>query len=93
MPRCDSGGDCECLCTAVATYAEECSQRGISVRWRSQELCRKSVLLMHMVGAAQKGEERVAVHGLYGAFPFLSPKSLCSQEHFRWILMPLGELP
>ncbi|XP_053120701.1 SCO-spondin-like [Hemicordylus capensis] len=36
---CDSGGDCECLCTAIATYAEECSQRGVSVRWRSQELC------------------------------------------------------
>uniref|UniRef100_A0ABM5GM22 SCO-spondin n=1 Tax=Pogona vitticeps TaxID=103695 RepID=A0ABM5GM22_9SAUR len=36
---CDSGGDCECLCTAIATYAKECSQRGVSVRWRSQELC------------------------------------------------------
>ncbi|XP_066483571.1 SCO-spondin-like [Tiliqua scincoides] len=36
---CDSGGDCECLCTAIATYAEECSQRGVSIRWRSQELC------------------------------------------------------
>ncbi|CAI5789335.1 SCO-spondin [Podarcis lilfordi] len=36
---CDSGGDCECLCTAIATYAEECSQRGVPVRWRSQDLC------------------------------------------------------
>ncbi|XP_063157945.1 SCO-spondin-like [Candoia aspera] len=36
---CDSGGDCECLCTAIATYAEECGRRGVSVRWRSQELC------------------------------------------------------
>ncbi|XP_064364124.1 SCO-spondin-like [Dromaius novaehollandiae] len=36
---CDSGGDCECLCTAIAAYAEECGQRGIHVRWRSQELC------------------------------------------------------
>ncbi|XP_015268441.1 PREDICTED: SCO-spondin [Gekko japonicus] len=36
---CDSGGDCECLCTAIATYAEECSKRGVAVRWRSQELC------------------------------------------------------
>ncbi|XP_058038766.1 SCO-spondin-like [Ahaetulla prasina] len=36
---CDSGGDCECLCTAIATYAEECIQRGVSIRWRSQELC------------------------------------------------------
>ncbi|KAM4684567.1 LOW QUALITY PROTEIN: SCO-spondin-like [Amazona ochrocephala] len=36
---CDSGGDCECLCTAIATYAEECGRRGVHVRWRSQELC------------------------------------------------------
>ncbi|XP_055489392.1 LOW QUALITY PROTEIN: SCO-spondin [Leucoraja erinacea] len=37
---CDSGGDCECLCTAIATYAEECNERGVYVRWRSQDLCR-----------------------------------------------------
>ncbi|XP_065689130.1 SCO-spondin-like [Patagioenas fasciata] len=36
---CDSGGDCECLCTAIAAYAEECGRRGIHIRWRSQELC------------------------------------------------------
>ncbi|XP_074753624.1 SCO-spondin-like [Athene noctua] len=36
---CDSGGDCECLCTAIATYAEECGRRGVHIRWRSQELC------------------------------------------------------
>ncbi|XP_068091514.1 SCO-spondin-like isoform X2 [Hyperolius riggenbachi] len=36
---CDSGGDCECLCTAIATYVEECNQRGIYLRWRSQDLC------------------------------------------------------
>ncbi|KAG5268284.1 hypothetical protein AALO_G00210820 [Alosa alosa] len=36
---CDSGGDCECLCTALAAYAEECNRRGVYVRWRSQELC------------------------------------------------------
>ncbi|XP_069586533.1 SCO-spondin-like [Ranitomeya imitator] len=36
---CDSGGDCECLCTAIATYVEECNQRGIYIRWRSQSLC------------------------------------------------------
>uniref|UniRef100_A0A3B4ZM75 VWFD domain-containing protein n=1 Tax=Stegastes partitus TaxID=144197 RepID=A0A3B4ZM75_9TELE len=37
---CDSGGDCECVCTAIATYAEECNRRGVYIRWRSQELCR-----------------------------------------------------
>ncbi|XP_072010680.1 SCO-spondin-like isoform X3 [Engystomops pustulosus] len=36
---CDSGGDCECLCTAIATYVEECNQRGVYIRWRSQDLC------------------------------------------------------
>nr|DBA25392.1 TPA: hypothetical protein GDO54_012926 [Pyxicephalus adspersus] len=36
---CDSGGDCDCLCTAIATYVEECNQRGIYIRWRSQDLC------------------------------------------------------
>uniref|UniRef100_A0A3Q3AAE4 SCO-spondin n=1 Tax=Kryptolebias marmoratus TaxID=37003 RepID=A0A3Q3AAE4_KRYMA len=36
---CDSGGDCECLCTAIASYAEECNRRGIYIHWRSQELC------------------------------------------------------
>lgn len=36
---CDSGGDCECLCTAIAAYAEECNRRGVYIRWRSQEMC------------------------------------------------------
>ncbi|KAM6032546.1 LOW QUALITY PROTEIN: SCO-spondin-like [Chlamydotis macqueenii] len=38
---CDSGGDCECLCTAIAAYAEECGRHGVHLRWRSQELCRE----------------------------------------------------
>uniref|UniRef100_A0AAV2L5H3 SCO-spondin n=1 Tax=Knipowitschia caucasica TaxID=637954 RepID=A0AAV2L5H3_KNICA len=36
---CDSGGDCECLCTALAAYAEECNRRGVYIRWRSQDIC------------------------------------------------------
>ncbi|KAI4806605.1 hypothetical protein KUCAC02_017423, partial [Chaenocephalus aceratus] len=36
---CDSGGDCECLCTAISAYAEECNHKGVYIRWRSQELC------------------------------------------------------
>ncbi|XP_026667953.1 hemocytin isoform X2 [Ceratina calcarata] len=36
---CDSGGDCECLCTALAAYAQECNAKGIPIKWRSQELC------------------------------------------------------
>lgn len=36
---CDAGGDCECLCTALAAYAHECSARGVPLKWRTQELC------------------------------------------------------
>ena len=39
---CTSGGDCECLCTAIANYAAACSRIGIHVEWRSQDVCRKS---------------------------------------------------
>lgn len=34
-----SGGDCECLCTALSAYAQECNGRGVPVKWRSQNLC------------------------------------------------------
>ncbi|CAO2603539.1 Sspo, partial [Lemmus lemmus] len=36
---CDTGGDCECLCSAIAAYAHECARHRHHVRWRSQELC------------------------------------------------------
>ncbi|KAH8249445.1 hypothetical protein KR032_009614, partial [Drosophila birchii] len=36
---CDQGGDCACLCTAVAAYADACAQRGISIRWRTPHFC------------------------------------------------------
>ncbi|KAK2585761.1 hypothetical protein KPH14_010370 [Odynerus spinipes] len=36
---CDAGGDCECLCTALAAYAQQCNAKGVPVKWRSQELC------------------------------------------------------
>ncbi|XP_077868158.1 von Willebrand factor [Saccoglossus kowalevskii] len=36
---CDMGGDCECLCTAIAAYAHECNANGVPIRWRSQDLC------------------------------------------------------
>ncbi|MEE6498620.1 hypothetical protein FKM82_003189 [Ascaphus truei] len=36
---CDSGGDCECYCTAVAAYATACNKAGICVAWRSPEIC------------------------------------------------------
>ncbi|XP_071503197.1 mucin-5B-like [Diadema antillarum] len=36
---CDYGGDCECLCTAIAAYAQECNARGVPIKWRSNDLC------------------------------------------------------
>ncbi|XP_031570800.1 mucin-2-like [Actinia tenebrosa] len=36
---CDSGGDCECLCTAIAAYAHACSSHGVPITWRTQQLC------------------------------------------------------
>ncbi|XP_075883254.1 mucin-2-like [Nelusetta ayraudi] len=36
---CDSGGDCECFCTAVAAYAQACNEAGVCVKWRTPDLC------------------------------------------------------
>ncbi|XP_068115904.1 mucin-2-like [Hyperolius riggenbachi] len=36
---CDTGGDCECFCTAVAAYAQACSEAGACVTWRTPDLC------------------------------------------------------
>nr|XP_045582104.1 hemocytin-like isoform X3 [Procambarus clarkii] len=36
---CDTGGDCHCLCTAVAAYAHECAMHGVYVRWRTPHFC------------------------------------------------------
>ncbi|XP_075692876.1 uncharacterized protein LOC142660181 [Rhinoderma darwinii] len=36
---CDSGGDCDCFCTAVASYAQACSEAGECIRWRTPNIC------------------------------------------------------
>ncbi|KAI5278517.1 Mucin-5B [Manis pentadactyla] len=36
---CDSGGDCECFCTAVAAYAQACHDAGVCVSWRTPDRC------------------------------------------------------
>ncbi|XP_040264810.1 mucin-5AC-like [Bufo bufo] len=36
---CDSGGDCDCFCTAVAAYAQACSEAGQCIKWRSPNIC------------------------------------------------------
>uniref|UniRef100_A0A8D3AMJ9 VWFD domain-containing protein n=1 Tax=Scophthalmus maximus TaxID=52904 RepID=A0A8D3AMJ9_SCOMX len=36
---CDTGGDCECLCTAVAAYAQACNEADVCVAWRTPDIC------------------------------------------------------
>ncbi|VTJ82454.1 Hypothetical predicted protein [Marmota monax] len=36
---CDTGGDCECFCSAVASYAQECTKAEACVFWRTPDLC------------------------------------------------------
>ncbi|XP_073724623.1 uncharacterized protein muc2.1 isoform X2 [Misgurnus anguillicaudatus] len=36
---CDTGGDCECFCTAVAAYAQACNEADVCVVWRTPEIC------------------------------------------------------
>ncbi|XP_037398966.1 mucin-2-like [Pygocentrus nattereri] len=36
---CDSGGDCECFCTAVAAYAAACNGKGACISWRTPTIC------------------------------------------------------
>ncbi|CAJ0932961.1 unnamed protein product, partial [Ranitomeya imitator] len=36
---CDSGGDCDCFCTAVAAYAQACSEAGLCIHWRTPNIC------------------------------------------------------
>ncbi|XP_064515849.1 mucin-6 [Pseudopipra pipra] len=36
---CDTGGDCECMCDAIAVYAMACLEKGICIDWRTPEFC------------------------------------------------------
>ncbi|XP_068115918.1 mucin-5AC-like [Hyperolius riggenbachi] len=36
---CDTGGDCACYCTAVAAYAQACSEACVCVEWRTPTVC------------------------------------------------------
>ncbi|XP_056596652.1 mucin-2-like [Triplophysa dalaica] len=36
---CDTGGDCDCFCTAVSAYAAACRERGACVAWRRPNVC------------------------------------------------------
>uniref|UniRef100_A0A8C8MEA0 von Willebrand factor n=1 Tax=Oncorhynchus tshawytscha TaxID=74940 RepID=A0A8C8MEA0_ONCTS len=36
---CPSVGDCICFCDIIAAYSQACSEMGVAVSWRSNELC------------------------------------------------------
>ncbi|XP_015719309.1 mucin-5B-like [Coturnix japonica] len=36
---CDTGGDCDCFCTAVAAYAQACNEVGVCIAWRTPSIC------------------------------------------------------
>ncbi|XP_018421154.1 PREDICTED: mucin-6, partial [Nanorana parkeri] len=36
---CDTGGDCECLCEAIAAYAAACLSAGVCIDWRKPDFC------------------------------------------------------
>jgi hypothetical protein len=36
---CSRGGECECLCATIASFARACAVAGEPVRWRSPDLC------------------------------------------------------
>ncbi|PAA75517.1 hypothetical protein BOX15_Mlig011629g1 [Macrostomum lignano] len=36
---CDTGGDCECVCTVLSAFATTCAESGVSVQWRFQDQC------------------------------------------------------
>ncbi|XP_073206418.1 mucin-6 [Lepidochelys kempii] len=36
---CDTGGDCECMCDAIAVYAKACLDVGVCIDWRAPEFC------------------------------------------------------
>lgn len=36
---CPSVGDCACFCDVIAAYAQACTEKGVLIHWRSNELC------------------------------------------------------
>ncbi|XP_054631461.1 mucin-2-like [Dunckerocampus dactyliophorus] len=36
---CNTGGDCDCFCSAVAAYAAACNKAGACIKWRTPTVC------------------------------------------------------
>lgn len=54
---CDTGGDCECFCTAVAAYAQACNELDICVSWRTPSICREFQPTTFLRGSERKKTE------------------------------------
>ncbi|XP_035498752.2 von Willebrand factor isoform X2 [Scophthalmus maximus] len=54
---CPSVGDCACFCDVIAAYAQACLERGVSVSWRSNDLCPMSCEELNPRGPGGLGEE------------------------------------
>lgn len=82
---CDMGGDCECLCDAVAAYAKACLDKGVCVDWRAPDFCRECLTpcpnLLHPRAYPWKPLSRLAKDALQGnpgsqAVPQALPQNL-----------------
>ncbi|XP_075998087.1 von Willebrand factor [Genypterus blacodes] len=47
---CPSVGDCVCFCDVIAAYAQACSEKGVSISWRSNDLCPMSCEALNAKG-------------------------------------------
>uniref|UniRef100_A0A8C5NQG3 VWFD domain-containing protein n=1 Tax=Junco hyemalis TaxID=40217 RepID=A0A8C5NQG3_JUNHY len=54
---CDTGGDCECFCTAVAAYAQACNELDICISWRTPSICREFQPTTFLRGSERKETE------------------------------------
>ncbi|KAL0968924.1 hypothetical protein UPYG_G00273790, partial [Umbra pygmaea] len=53
---CPSVGDCTCYCDAIAAYAQACSERGVAVSWRTNDLCPVSCEHLNVAAEVLGGE-------------------------------------
>lgn len=77
---CDTGGDCECFCSAVTAYAQECTKEGACVFWRTPELCRECPPVLDL-GCQCGGPEAAAPGDGVSVAPSLPPPpGLCPPQ-------------
>uniref|UniRef100_A0A8C5JA40 MUC5A protein n=1 Tax=Junco hyemalis TaxID=40217 RepID=A0A8C5JA40_JUNHY len=92
---CDTGGDCECFCTAVAAYAQACNELDICISWRTPSICREFQPTTFLRGSERKetegGKKRKQSRIRKEGKNFISKKrslspttSVCVHEVCKW---------